>query len=417
MNRQRGMTLLELLVAMILTGIVAGIVLEMIVGEHKNYTVTREKIQLQTDAREAMRIMEEEIKNSGFHNLADYSRKDSLVMRPCTGDVFTNGAYVAEDSTSDGVVLGVILFNPMSGGSSCSDNLWKIEYRWDAKTQVLSRRATKNPAAATFPQTVSAADAKDYVPFLDNVQSFGTAFGIVRDSVALVAPSYFIPSAASPPLVNGNLWTKNDPSIKDSTDAEGKITFKFPDAVAASGPYTMMIANSLPLLGASGSGVAGEGTLNDTATYRISFRVIASPSMDEITGLNGGYINAGFYASALGTPLGGKTIFNFRPSKVTDRVLQYDLSPGAGATQAGFYFGFQVSSLAAGTGRQLTIANLAVARLDKGRVQTWLGASQMVLNPQKMQQVKMLKLGLRVVDSRQKAVSLSRSVQVVNNGN
>lgn len=81
---RRGLTLVELLIAIILTGIVAFIVIEMLGGEQANYTVTRRKIRLQGDAREAMRILEEEIKNTGFRTVVNASSPASMTEM-CAG--------------------------------------------------------------------------------------------------------------------------------------------------------------------------------------------------------------------------------------------------------------------------------------------------------------------------------------------
>ena len=63
---RRGLTLLEMLIAMALTGVVAYLALQMFAGQQANYTRTREKVRLQDGAREAMRIIEEDVRNAGF---------------------------------------------------------------------------------------------------------------------------------------------------------------------------------------------------------------------------------------------------------------------------------------------------------------------------------------------------------------
>lgn len=65
MNR-RGMTLIELLVGLAITCIIAYIAFDLIQSEQNNYTKTRTKVRLQSDAREAIRIMEEDFSNIGF---------------------------------------------------------------------------------------------------------------------------------------------------------------------------------------------------------------------------------------------------------------------------------------------------------------------------------------------------------------
>lgn len=65
MNR-RGMTLIELLVGLAITCIITYIAFDLIQSEQNNYTKTRTKVRLQSDAREAIRIMEEDLSNIGF---------------------------------------------------------------------------------------------------------------------------------------------------------------------------------------------------------------------------------------------------------------------------------------------------------------------------------------------------------------
>lgn len=65
----RGVTLPELLVALLCACLVAWIAFDLVRDENRNYTRTRAKVRTQEDAREAMRILEEDLKNSGFHRL------------------------------------------------------------------------------------------------------------------------------------------------------------------------------------------------------------------------------------------------------------------------------------------------------------------------------------------------------------
>lgn len=65
MNR-RGMTLIELLVGLAITCIITYIAFDLIQSEQNNYTKTRTKVRLQSDARDAIRILEEDFSNIGF---------------------------------------------------------------------------------------------------------------------------------------------------------------------------------------------------------------------------------------------------------------------------------------------------------------------------------------------------------------
>lgn len=63
---KRGVTLIELLVAMAITTLVGYIAFDLVRDEQGNYTKTRTKVRLQADAREAVRILEEDFANLGF---------------------------------------------------------------------------------------------------------------------------------------------------------------------------------------------------------------------------------------------------------------------------------------------------------------------------------------------------------------
>lgn len=63
---KRGVTLIELLVAMAIATLVGYIAFDLVRDEQGNYTKTRTKVRLQADAREAVRILEEDFANLGF---------------------------------------------------------------------------------------------------------------------------------------------------------------------------------------------------------------------------------------------------------------------------------------------------------------------------------------------------------------
>lgn len=408
------MTLVELLVAMIISGIVAFITLEMIIGEHSNYTKTRDKIRLQSDSREALRIMEEEIKNAGYRTLGTISA-GSLNVTPCVGMAFGNGAYIAVDSQAAATVIGVRFYNPMSGPGTCTTlPLYEVDYRWDAAAKTLSRRLLKNPAS---PGAVSAADAVGYTPFLENVDTFRLGFGVFRDKVPLLQPvnlagGVTLGSLTTPVPLAGS-WTGGDGNIVD-VGMDRRITFNLNGA----GPYNFCMNMALPLGSAT-----NEAHMNDSATYRIEFRAeSADPGLlDPTTGIDPTKLIAvGFY-SAGGVPMGTAekpAVFTFQPSMNNPRNIRYDLSPTLPSSQKTlpFYLGMQVSMLGNGTNRSLILTNLTVTRLDKGHVQQWLGSLGMAANPALMGTINAVELRLHALDAHQNPTSFDRFVQVVNNG-
>lgn len=63
---KRGVTLIELLVALAIATLVGYIAFDLVRDEQGNYTKTRNKVRLQADARDAIRIIEEDMANLGF---------------------------------------------------------------------------------------------------------------------------------------------------------------------------------------------------------------------------------------------------------------------------------------------------------------------------------------------------------------
>lgn len=409
--KRHGLTLIELIVAMILTAIIAFITIQMITGEHANYTKTRDKIQLQSDGREAMRIMEEEIKNAGYRYTA---------TGPCIGGNFTSGAYIDVDSQATATVIGVRFYNPMASAITCGTDLKEIDYRWDVAQKTLSRRILSNP---TTPGSVDAMDATNYVPFLNGVDTFRVAFGVVQDSVVLLQPSNLASGVALGSLTTAvplaSTWTLA-PSTSGfagtivDVGTDRKITITFPNTA---GTYTVRMGNPLPL-----TTVVGENALNDSATYRIGFKIESGSAalLDAITGVKG-HIRAGFFDNS-SVPLGvtGQLdTFSFMPSLANARNIQFDLSPSLLASQRTipYFFGFQIILGAGSSTRQLVLYNPSITRLNNGRVQSWQHPAGIRGTTTLMHQIGSVEIKLHTLDIHKNLTSFDRFVQVVNNDN
>ncbi|MCB9496617.1 MAG: prepilin-type N-terminal cleavage/methylation domain-containing protein [Fibrobacteria bacterium] len=176
MNR-RGLTLMELMVAMVLTGILAWLALGMFSGESANYRRTREKIKMQSDAREAMRILEEELRNSGYGNqIAGTSRIAQTISKCTETSLGANGEAlqaVDRSTMSGGDEITVRYFElPSTGvltscGTGSASQFREITYRLNSGR--LERRMRRDPADSTAP----------WIPFLENVVSFQIQYGMV----------------------------------------------------------------------------------------------------------------------------------------------------------------------------------------------------------------------------------------------
>ena len=81
--RTRGVTLIELLIAVILTGIATMITLGMLSQESSHFQRTREKVKMQATARDAMRILDEEIRNAGYSTYVTSASRVHAVSLQC----------------------------------------------------------------------------------------------------------------------------------------------------------------------------------------------------------------------------------------------------------------------------------------------------------------------------------------------
>lgn len=174
---RRGLTLLELMVAMVLTGILAWIALGMFSGESANYRRTREKVKMQADAREAMRILEEELRNAGYANRIVGTSRISQNVSHCTETHFSaEGEAISATNSSSrttGDAITVRYYEiPSSGvltacGTGSASQFREVAYRLNAGR--LERRYRTDPTDATAA----------WIPFLENVASFQVQYGMV----------------------------------------------------------------------------------------------------------------------------------------------------------------------------------------------------------------------------------------------
>lgn len=75
------MTLIELLVALLISGIAASIAFILLRDEHSNYSRLRSRVKMQADARDALRIMEGELVNTGLNTGLLFSERDMMSLK------------------------------------------------------------------------------------------------------------------------------------------------------------------------------------------------------------------------------------------------------------------------------------------------------------------------------------------------
>jgi prepilin-type N-terminal cleavage/methylation domain-containing protein len=337
MRARRGLTLIELLVAMALTGIVTFIVLGMITGQSSNYTTTRTKIKLQSDTREAMRIIQDELKNAGFRT------KDSIVNGVLTASSCGNSFSVAGKTSyfmplANGVRFH--LYNPfqLSGSiMSCDDDLYTIQYTWDSASGIVSRKSVKGVSASIA--------AVDSVPFLAKVKAFRLKYGIYGDTAYMLSKTDF---ATSSILASGLVATRASDS-----------------AVTLSGwSASTGIFRVLKVFPA----------LDTDATYRIVFTAYGNTAfMDGTTGYS--TLQAGLFANGAAS----SSLFTFCPGTSAGagsaRTIEYDLVPGSDVVGKSVTFGIVGSMKSAASGATLSIGNLTVQKKNGGRITSWVSGT------------------------------------------
>jgi len=413
---KKGLTLVEILVAIILCGIVVFIAIQMITGEHKNYTKTREKIRLQGDARDGIRILEEEIKNTGYRTNASIGAGRVLTTAKCSEALYgtTNSSFDPAPSYATGGVTGfeIRLNDPSNGpGFDCAANVWTIGYKYDPTQKILYRQAKQgDPTIAA-----NAIKSTDWIPLLEGVSSFSLEYGLLQERSALFESSNM-------PYSSSSDWNLSYASISGTPTSWSisTISSSVNASQSAALAKAVFLARPLTSSGNSADGARNE-PLNDKATYRISFSVSANDDFfDEVTGLStstGGatskFVTGGFYYQD-GTP--SSNLITFRPVKGGSHAVQYDISPAvdAGHANAKVFFGVSFQMMGASTAsRTLTISDLKITRLNKGEYSFLASGAVPTTAQRPMVQAIRLKMTAK---SKNDELNFNRIIPMVNNG-
>ncbi|MEN9355033.1 MAG: hypothetical protein RL318_2358, partial [Fibrobacterota bacterium] len=198
MNRN-GVSLLELLIAIALTTIATLITISLLSTESSHFNRTREKIKMQADARDAMRIVEEEVRNAGYAARITATNRVRAVLNPCTevhfsaaGEAIETGLNGTTMAEGDGLNFRYYEL-PANGvlttcGSGAGSQYREIGYRLNQGR--LERRFRNAPGASAV-----------WIPFLDNVVSFQVRYGLLSQPVDTPA------GMSTTATANGNNWT------------------------------------------------------------------------------------------------------------------------------------------------------------------------------------------------------------------
>lgn len=375
---KKGMTLVEVLVALLLCMIVAFVVIQMISGEHANYTKTREKIRIQSDAREAMRLMEEEIKNIGYRISMNINSSKVLSASACSEVIYT--ATQAAFSTPATSQVQFRFYNPMETSTlDCSADLWTIGYSLGSD-KVLTR-TTKKGVSGT----------ESSVPFLENVSEFKVTYGVYVDDEPVISGSDINLDSdfdSDEAIVAVNAASSNKPFSISNWPADNEV---------------VMLKKAL--------------SIDTNGTYRVNFAADASDQFMDATIGYESLVFGLFFTD--GTQVPGTSTVRFKPGKGgIARVIQFDFSPSILSADLSkvIYFGFKSKMKLAGSevSKVLNISGLKCTKLNSGIYKsTWLDESHTTASD--WSRVKAVRIQLSAVSSKNESVKLDRIIPVVNN--
>lgn len=335
---KRGLTLLELMVAVLLTGIVTWMTMDLFSTENMAYTRTRERVRLQSDSREALRLIENEVRNMGYKTtVAISANRIHSTISSCSdawidaanGDSssfgFKNSTTLAGDSIS-------FMFHEVSEDplTSCT-NLRTIGFRKSGSQ--LQRRWC--PGACTN---------QPWIPLLDSVVSFQIKYGLIAQPVDTSVSNTFVQTSTPSRWTYGALAkTGTAPNLVLSgwTTSAQKAIYGYP------------IDN-----------------LDPTHTWEISFS--CTPNAAMLADMDTGSFRVGFYRTDGSVSAPGDTATFFPGgSSSTARTVKMTISPTTTATSSR-YLGIE-GRLRATTmsGWNLSISDFKARRLSRGRY-TWV---------------------------------------------
>ena len=331
---KRGLTLIELLIAVALTGIVVWLTLQLFAGENLAYTRTRERVRLQADSREALRLIEAEIRNMGYKStVAISANRIRASMGTCTdawiaagsGDSssfgYKNSTTLAGDSIS-------FLFHEANQGplSSCV-NLRTIGYR---KSGSLLQRRWCNGACTNEP----------WIALLDSVVSFQLRYGLI--ALPLDTSAGNGPTQTS----TASRWTLG--SLAKSGTAP-----------------TMNLSGWTTARQRAMHGTAID-TLNPAQTWEIRFT--CTPNAALLSDMDTSSFRVGFFKND-GSVASAKDTVSFYPgsSSSTARTVRLTINPGATGI-ANRYLGIEARlKTTTQSGWSFAVTDFKARRISRGR--------------------------------------------------
>lgn len=184
MTRKSGYTLIEMIVALVLSTMVVGFAFMLLQGSRGSFMRVKGSIALQADTREAVRMMENDLRNLGLKVANMYSSRILSTVNcplafvdPASGDSSSFLHINRSDWTDPGDEITFAQYLPDGAGNvSCAPtNLQVVRYRLRSTDSVLTRSE-----ANSFAGISSAPE----VPLCESVVAFQTEYALLDvDSV------------------------------------------------------------------------------------------------------------------------------------------------------------------------------------------------------------------------------------------
>lgn len=212
---RHGVTLIELLVGIFIALIAGGIAFLLLKDEHSNYTSLKARVKLQSDARDAVRIMESELVNTGL-NVGNIMAGGDLMTQACP-HAFVSASDSSSFDHTDGDPGDVISFGQYLLDEDGLPNCENANSRWTRY-----RLVGNTLLRATAPTLAMLANAPE-IPLLGDVLAFQVQYGLqspqdlLWDSTNANKP---VPTGALTVTDSGGGW-----NIKGWTNGLEKVQF------------------------------------------------------------------------------------------------------------------------------------------------------------------------------------------------
>jgi len=214
-SRHRGVTLIELLVGIFIALIAGGIAFLLLKDEHSNYTSLRARVKLQADARDAVRIMESELVNTGL-NVGNIMAGGDLMTQSCP-HAFVSASDSSSFDYADGDPGDVIAFGQYLLDADGLPNCENANSRWTRY-----RLVGNTLMRATALTHDLLADASE-IPLLADVVAFQVQYGLQSPQTVL-----WDSTGANKPVPAGSLTVSDSATgwnLKGWTSGLEKVQF------------------------------------------------------------------------------------------------------------------------------------------------------------------------------------------------